>query len=354
MFHINNSFLEEETSSIGYNNILNIKLSKNLNDFLPTENPKEKEYNVDDTFQEKLFSKNFNKVFEKSEKIESIEDSKYCRYIKFNPFISIKNKFFPFSEGVGLKTCLEKLGYQIKFITHDKISIYDQNIAYKRKLRRKFDILDFSEDKRGVLKKIKYKKRRFVPDDIRKKIKSKFHKVIKNIINLKLKRAGSIKFFAFFPQNFVTNVTVKLNKLALNYTYEDLIKTNLASDVLKLKASQIDLTKQNSNLEVLKYLDENPSINKISSFNIIRKMKYKDLLKAYFISKEFENSINELSKKGEKVDYIERYVNEALRYVHFFSSNIILPKNKKNKSKNIIQIIYDEEEDDNEEENDDD
>ena len=158
MFHINNSFLEEETSSIGYNNILNIKLSKNLNDFLPTENPKEKEYNVDDAFQEKLFSKNFNKVFEKSEKIESIEDSKYCRYIKFNPFISIKNKFFPFSEGVGLKTCLEKLGYQIKFITHDKISIYDQNIAYKRKLRRKFDILDFSEDKRGVLKKIKYKK----------------------------------------------------------------------------------------------------------------------------------------------------------------------------------------------------
>ena len=358
MYHTNNSFLEEEVSSIGYNNILSFKISKNLNDFLPTENPNEKEQNFDDTFHEKLFSKNFNKVFTKSEKIESIEDSKFCKYIKFNPFKSIKNKFFPFNEGVGIKTCLEKLGYQIRFITHDKIGIYDQNIpSYKRKLRRKFDIFDFSEDKRGVLKKIKYncKKRRFVPDDIRKKIKSKFHKVIKNIINLKLRHAGSVKFFVYFPQNFVTNVTVKLNKLALNYTYEDLIKTNLASDVLKLKASQIDLTKQNSNVEVLKYLDKNPAINKLSSFNIIRKMKYKDLLKAYFISKEFENSIIELSKKGEKVDYIERYINEALRYVHFFSSNIILPKNKKNKSKNIIQIIYDdEEEDDNEDENDDD
>ncbi len=357
MYHTNNSFLEEEVSSIGYNNILSFKISKNLNDFLPTENPKEKEPNIDDTFNEKLFSKNFKKIFDKYEKIESIEDSKYCKYIKFNPFNSIKNKFFPFNEGEGLKISLEKLGYQIKFITHDKISIYDQNIpSYKKKLRKKFDIFDFSEDKRGVLKKIKYncKKRRFAPDDIRKKIKSKFHKAIKNIINLKLRHAGSMKFFVFFPQNFVTNVTVKLNKLALNYTYEDLIKTNLASDVLKLKASQIDLAKQNCNVEVLKYLDKNPAINKLSSFNIIRKMKYKDLLKAYFISKEFENSIIELSKKGEKVDYIEKYINEALRYVHFFSSNIILPKNKKNKSKNIIQIIYDEEEDDNEEENDDD
>ena len=338
MYHTNNSSLEEEVSSIGYNNILSFKISKNLNDFLPTENPKEKEPNIDDTFNEKLFSKNFKKIFDKSEKIESIEDSKYCKYIKF-------------------KISLEKLGYQIKFITHDKISIYDHNIpSYKKKLRKKFDIFDFSEDKRGVLKKIKYncKKRRFAPDDIRKKIKSKFHKAIKNIINLKLRHAGSMKFFVFFPQNFVTNVTVKLNKLALNYTYEDLIKTNLASDVLKLKASQIDLAKQNCNVEVLKYLDKNPAINKLSSFNIIRKMKYKDLLKAYFISKEFENSIIELSKKGEKVDYIERYINEALRYVHFFSSNIILPKNKKNKSKNIIQIIYDEEEDDNEEENNDD
>ena len=59
MYHTNNSFLEEEVSSIGYNNILSFKISKNLNDFLPTENPKEKEPNIDDTFNEKLFSKNF-------------------------------------------------------------------------------------------------------------------------------------------------------------------------------------------------------------------------------------------------------------------------------------------------------
>ena len=347
----NNSFIEEEASSLGYFSNFSNKIAKNLNEFLPTENSKEKDLNINDTFHEILFSNNFDKIFNKSEKLESIDESKYCRYIKFNPSKHIKNKFFPFNEGIGIKTCLEKLGYQIRFITPNKINIFDQNIQYKRKLRRKFDIFDFSENKKGVLKKVKYKKRRLLPDDIRKKIKSKFHKVIKNIINSKLKSAGSLKFFEFFPQNFVTNITVKLNKLALNYTYEDLIKTNIASDVLEFKADRKDIAKQRSNLEVLNYLDRNPSVNKLSSFNIIRKMKYKELLKAYFISKEFENSIIELNKKGEKVEYIERYVNEALRYVHFFSSNVILPKNKKDKSKNLIQIIYSDEDEEDEEKN---
>ena len=343
-----NSFLDEEASSIGYlNNFSNlrVKFPTNLNELFPPTNLKEKEQDNNDIFSEKLFSKEFNNVFDKSEKLKSIDEMKYNKVI-FNSIPSSKKKFFPFNEGEGIKTCLEKLGYYVKFITPNKISILDPVNPYKKKLRRKFKIFDFSEDGNGKLKKIKYKDRRLVPDDIRKKIKSKFHKNIKNIINIKLKKAGSLRFFEYFPQNFVTNVTVKLNRLALNYTYEELIKTNLASDIFKLKENRIDLSKYNSNLQVLDYLDKNPSISKSSSFNIIKKMKYKTLLKAYFASKEFENSIIELHQKGEKIEYIEKYINEALRYVHFFSSNVVLPKNKKSKRNNIIQIICDDDEED--------
>ncbi len=37
-------------------------------------------------------------------------------------------------------------------------------------------------------------------DDIRKKIKLRFHKIVKHIINENLKKAGSKKFFDNLPQ----------------------------------------------------------------------------------------------------------------------------------------------------------
>ena len=44
-------------------------------------------------------------------------------------------------------------------------------------------------------------------------------------------------------------------------------------------------------------------------------MKYVDILKAYFLSKEFENYIINMFKKEEK-EYIKRYINQALNYVN--------------------------------------
>ena len=329
---------DEETSKLDNFSNLYFKISKNLSEFLPTENPKPTKSNS----QEKLFSKEFINIFCKKDKLKSNEETKYNK-LNSHILISKKNKFFPFTEGEGIKACMEKLGYNVRFITPNKINIMDPKNPSKKRKGKRFRIYDCSENQKGILKKIKYKKRRFIPDDIRKKIKVKFHKNIKNIINLNLKSAGSLKYFEFFPQNFITNITIKLNKLALNYTFEELIKTNIASDILKLKTNRIDIVKQRANLDVLNYLDRNPTISKLSFFNIIKKMKYKKLLKAYFISKEFENSIIELHQKNERDEYIERYINEALRYVHYFENNKIDPKNK-NKDNNIIEIIYDEEE----------
>lgn len=50
-------------------------------------------------------------------------------------------------------------------------------------------------------------------------------------------------------------------------------------------------------------------------------MKYSDILKAYFLSSEFEESIIELHNKGEIISYIEDYINKSLNYVNFFSEN---------------------------------
>ncbi len=81
-----------------------------------------------------------------------------------------------------------------------------------------------------------------------------------------------------------------------------------------------DLEKYKRNLDVLEYLNNNEKINKVSLFNKIRNMKYIDILNAYFISREFEESIFELHQKKEKIEYIEEYINKSLTYVSFYSS----------------------------------
>ena len=49
-------------------------------------------------------------------------------------------------------------------------------------------------------------------------------------------------------------------------------------------------------------------------------MKYKDIYKAYFLSAEYEKSIIDMFKKGEKIEYIESYINKSLNYINFFMS----------------------------------
>ena len=59
----------------------------------------------------------------------------------------------------------------------------------------------------GKKKRVKVKKKRkFKPDDIRKRIKSKFHKTLKDIINENLQKAGSKQLFDFLPQCFTSNI----------------------------------------------------------------------------------------------------------------------------------------------------
>ena len=126
----------------------------------------------------------------------------------------------------------------------------------------------------------------------------------------------------------------------MNLTYENLIEKDYVPKT-KIKKGNHDIEKYNKNLDVLYYLRENPEICKNSDFEKIKKMKYIDILKAYFSSLEFEQSIIELNNKKEKTDYIEEYINKALSYVNFFAFNKKKFNDKKVvKNKNTFRIFY--------------
>lgn len=295
--------------------------------------------NINEIIFGDVFEKEFNKVFngnnnliipndkdkdifpakikEKTvEKVKSAEDENEHIIINIQ---EEGNKYFPFTKGVGIQKCLEKIGYDVIFTTPSLISLSFSNAGEKI-----FNIIKVKKscETEYTQKEKEKKSRKYKSDDIRKKIKSKFHKCIKNIINKDLKQVGSKKYFDSFPQSFIANITIKLNNIALNYTYEDLIKIDINSQILNQKNQDGTSTdKFNINLGVLKYLKKNQKIYSKSLFSKICNMKYSDILKAYFLSSEFEESIIELHNKGEIISYIEDYINKSLNYVNFFSEN---------------------------------
>lgn len=173
-------------------------------------------------------------------------------------------------------------------------------------------------DSNGNKKKEK-KQRKFKPDDIRKKIKVRFHKKIKNIINENLKKAGSTELFGFLPQYFISNIAKKFNNQFMNMTYEQLLKINFSELQDDYPNKACDNKQYEKNKDTLEYLDKNPEISKISGFDKVKKMKYRDIFKAYFSSAEFEESIEILKEEeNESAEYIQEYFILAKNYIDYF------------------------------------
>ena len=173
-------------------------------------------------------------------------------------------------------------------------------------------------DSNGNKKKEK-KQRKFKPDDIRKKIKVRFHKKIKNIINENLKKAGSTELFGFLPQYFISNIAKKFNNQFMNMTYEQLLKINFSELQDDYPNKACDNKQYEKNKDTLEYLDKNPEISKISGFDKVKKMKYRDIFKAYFSSAEFEESIAILKdEENESAEYIQEYFILAKNYIDYF------------------------------------
>ena len=173
-------------------------------------------------------------------------------------------------------------------------------------------------DSNGNKKKEK-KQRKFKPDDIRKKIKVRFHKKIKNIINENLKKAGSTELFGFLPQYFISNIAKKFNNQFMNMTYEQLLKINFSELQDDYPNKDCDNKQYKKNKNTLEYLDKNPEISKISGFDKVKKMKYRDIFKDYFSSTEFEESIAILKdEENESAEYIQEYFILAKNYIDYF------------------------------------
>jgi len=289
---------------------------------------------------DKIFSTFENEKFfiVKNNKKEIKKDKNEIAYEKPKN-INVKNKknknldenyFFPFTPGKGLLNYFnmkkseesflnsesnasnnEKLIIDENSLNSEQINNNANNTYYEFKFKTKKYCIMPNGKKRRQKKKRKYKS-----DDIRKKIKSRFHKTLKNIVNNMLKKGGSKKFFDFLPQNFTGNVSKKVNSQSFEMTFNELLSYNF----LNKKNKSADSKKSEKNKEVVEYLEQNPEISKNSGYDLIKNIKYKDLLKIYFSSAEFENSISRLKEEKEENDYIQEYIYRAKNYIEFYSN----------------------------------
>ena len=153
-----------------------------------------------------------------------------------------------------------------------------------------------------------------------KKIKTQFHKALKNIINQNLKDVGSQELFGFLPQIFIGNISKEFNKKYMNKTYKELLSIDFTKNIETSIDLNIDKKQIIKNQNFLKYLENNPEISKMSGFDIIKNMKYRELLQLYFSSKEFENAIIQLKDKEESDEYINDYIYLSQNYINYFSN----------------------------------
>ena len=208
----------------------------------------------------------------------------------------IDDKCFPFTSGSNLLS--------------EKISQYLNNTF--------FTTNKYMTDSEGNIKKQK-KARKFKPDDIRKKIKVRFHKKIKNIINENLKKAGSQELFSFLPQFFIGNIAKKFNNQFMNMTYEELLSVDFSDSQKEYFNKDIDKNQFVKNKKTLDYLEKNVEISRISGFDKVKKMKYRDILRNYFSSDDFENSVIQLETENESVEYIQEYILLSKGYIDYFN-----------------------------------
>ena len=220
----------------------------------------------------------------------------------------------------------------------NQIIINKENPKKSKKIFNKFRISHIELKNKGS-NRLKHK-RKYKADDIRKKIKARFHKAIKNIINENLRKAGSKHVFSFLPQIFISSIARDKNHQVLNLTYRELLQKDFISEIgdKKYKNKNVDISKYKNNLRVLDYLDKNPEICRNSGFDIISKMKYSDLLEEYFKSDEFDKALNKLRLENEEEDYIKEYENKANYYVKFFSQIPSKLSNKKTLKSEDINI----------------
>ena len=269
----------------------------------------------------------------------SIEDSKTDLFLEEEPFKYINNS--PVVSNFDQNN--DNLGFGKVFNNDSNKNTEDSTKPTKIKLTET-DVVGHPKRKFFEIKKEKYRifhsknlnntisekiakskrskkkqKRKYNSDNIRRKIKSRFHKSLKNILNKMLKYSGSKYFFDYLPQSFITNVTKAGNKKILNMTLEDFFSKDFSE--FEDKNTEKNSEKWTAGKNVIKNIEnEDENIREKSNFNIYKKMKYYQIYNEYLNSKEFEEDIIKIEvKEGE--EYTKQYINLAYHLIDYFSSD---------------------------------
>jgi hypothetical protein len=216
----------------------------------------------------------------------------------------------------------EKLFEKLKNEIQDLEKIYGPNnpILCKFKVKKKNPQINKRKRHKSI-------KRKFKPDNIRKKIKSRFFKAIRVRINKMLKEAKSKEFFDLLPQCFIINITKKKNQQVMDMPFKNLLEYNFIEEEKSMEHNygsipknkwNVDIKKYEKNQRVIYYLKKNEEILKKSKFDVIGNMTVTQLFDEYLKSAEFEKEVVKLQSEGNDMNYIKDYISKAFGFINYF------------------------------------
>ena len=244
-----------------------------------------------------IFNKNNSKINE-----EKIKNQKIFKVIYSN-ILNNSDNFIIFTDGYNNDFWRQ--------IINEALNDVNKN---SKKVKTKKIFLQIPPKPKKKKKNIQ--KRKENSDNIRKKIKARFLKALRNAINQKLKKAGSKYIFQLLPQSFITNLSKDKNRKILNLTLKEIFLKNFND---KEKGKKTDYNKYKHNSLVLDYLEKNNDISEKANFNKIKNMKYSEVFNEYLLSKEFESEISTLKQQKENDKYIKDYIIKARNFINFFN-----------------------------------
>ena len=177
-------------------------------------------------------------------------------------------------------------------------------------------------------KRHKSVKRKLKPDNIRKKIKSRFFKSIRMRMNKMLKEAKSKELFDLLPQCFIINITKKKNQQIMDIPFKTLLTYDFIAEEKNMEQHSnmksakdkwnVDIKKYDKNLRVICYLENNKEIAEKSKFDVIGNMTVAQLFDEYLKSAEFEKEVVKLRNEGNDDSYIKDYIVKAFGFINYF------------------------------------
>jgi len=155
--------------------------------------------------------------------------------------------------------------------------------------------------------KTNIKNRKYMKDDMRKRIKSNFYKQLKRKLKDKLREINIFNQNFAFSQSMIINVAKIENKKNLDMSLKEILLIQYKNDFR---------TKEKNKDIINKYVKKDDPID-----NIL-KIQSKFLYNEYLHSEQFNESINKLSEE-ENFDYIHNYIKVAEKFIHFFTKKTI-------------------------------